>query len=48
MKATTEPADYSDRAAGSITVHALKENKVPIGFAREWPKPKKTKAKAKK
>ena len=40
MKATTVPADYAERAAASITVHALKENRRPIGFAREWPEEK--------
>ena len=45
MRAITDPTDVPDGAAPTITVHALKENKRPIGFA-PWPeKPKQKKAK---
>ena len=47
MKATTEPADYQDREAVTITVHAKKENARPIGFAAWSTKDEKRKTKRK-
>jgi hypothetical protein len=38
VKAVTDPADYSWRSPPTPTVHALKQNKRPIGFA-PWPEP---------
>jgi hypothetical protein len=41
--------DYSTHS-GSVTVYALRENKRPVGFAREWPEsePKSKKKKRKR
>lgn len=39
--------DYTTRVP-AITVHALKENKRPVGFAREWPDPKPERKKKKR
>lgn len=41
----TRPTDYPDVAPPAITVHALKENKRPIGFA-PWPENTKPKRRA--
>jgi hypothetical protein len=38
----TQPGDYPYLAPPAITVHALKENKRPIGYA-PWPEPAKPK-----
>jgi len=46
MKVESEPGDYPTRTAPTITVHALKSNKRPIGFA-PWPDPPKKKPRAK-
>ena len=48
MKATTEPADYGDRTAPSITIHVLNENKRPIGFAAWTTEDEKPKRKPRK
>ena len=40
MRAITDPTTVPPRAAPTITVHALRENKRPVGFA-PWPKEKK-------
>lgn len=37
-EAKTKPADYEWRAPHTPTIHVLKENKRPVGFA-EWPEP---------
>ena len=46
MKAVTEAANYPDQNAPHIVVHALRENKRPVGFA-PWPKSEKPKKKGK-
>jgi len=52
-RAKTDPSDYGWLGPPAITIHVLKENKRPIGFA-PWPEeevpeePKKRKKKAKK
>jgi len=47
MRVSTDPSCIPDRTAPAITVHALKENKRPIGFA-PWPEPAKPKRARKK
>ncbi len=45
MKAITSPTHIPNQTAPAIIIHALKENKRPIGFApwpKEAPKPKRT------
>lgn len=42
MNAITKSTYYPKQTAPAITVHALKENKRPIGFA-PWPEPSKPK-----
>ena len=49
-KVMTDPWEYPDRNPPGIVVHALRENKRPIGFA-PWPEerlPEKPKKKRKK
>jgi hypothetical protein len=44
MRAITDPSDVPSHELAPIVVHALTENKRPVGFA-PWPKEKKRKKK---